>query len=182
MFGREQLHITERPRKTEVGGIDSMKLRGFFVVAALVIVLASLAAPVRAQAETIRMTFQDEVFEFADAFNFCTGGTGSVTWSANGVMLLVTSAAGTTNFQFTGTGPFVYTPGADDPSGLSITGVLTQWAGGQTNLNNGEFTATFDGVGTASDGSRFLVAGVVHSTVVGSDIVVEFENVVVRCG
>lgn len=160
-----------------------MRLRGFLVSAVLAIMVAWIAVPVQAQASAETITFHNEVMSFPVGPLPCPGGpgAGTVTVTLNGVMHFSVSAEGTSNFQFTGTGTFVFKP--DDPTDLSAEGRVTQWFGGQVKLVDGvevpiEFTSTVHITAIASDGSIFHVQITAHTTFVGGEVVVAFMKFV----
>ena len=141
-----------------------------FVCVVAMLMPAIFAAPARGQAVTTTVTFHNEPFGFPTEAP-CVGIEGFVSGVQTGVMHLSTSAKGTTNVQVTATGTFTFVS-----DGLSVSGRFTMWFGGQVNVVNGEFTATFLINGVVSDGSTFRAFAVAHVTFVGTDVIVMFEK------
>ncbi|MGQ0796737.1 MAG: hypothetical protein ACT4OI_02560 [Methanobacteriota archaeon] len=149
--------------RMRVGGL-------IFVCVVALLMPAMFAAPARGQAVTLTVTFHNEPFAFPAVLP-CLGLDGFVSGLQTGVIHVSLSAKGTANVQFTGTGTFTFA--AD---GFSVSGRFTMWFGGQVNVVNGEFTATFLINGVASDGSVFRFFAVAHITIVGADVIVAFEK------
>jgi hypothetical protein len=106
--------------------------------------LSSTALAAGAGAVSVTQPFHDATMTFP-AVNPCTGDTGTVDLTYNGVahatFLTSGNVAGTGHATFTGTGDFVFTP--DNPTGVTYTGHLTSWDGENANLQNYASTATF---------------------------------------
>jgi hypothetical protein len=127
--------------------------RIFRVLATSVLMLlAAFVAfvPVSALAATSQtVTFHNETMQIAET-DFCTGLALTGTITINGVAHFNTSASGTSNEQFTGTGDLVLTR-AD---GITFTGHLTIWDD-EVETAGGAAIVTFTGtlVLSGSDGS-----------------------------
>jgi hypothetical protein len=110
--------------------------------------------------------------------NPCTGVSGMVSVTYNGVFHIttLTSGIGAGTFWATGTqtGTFVFTP--DDPTQPTYSGRFTTWFGDNNNLQNGSETSTFSLRGTGSDGSTLLFHDVMHASVSASGAVNTFDK------
>lgn len=145
--------------------------------ASLVLLLTSTAFAVGAGAVSVTETFHDATMSFPAA-NFCTGETGTVELTYNGVahatFLTSGNVAGTGHATFTATGDFVFTP--DDPTGVTIMGHVTTWDGENVNLQAYAATVTFIGHGTGSDGSTLTYHDVAHFSVSASGVTISFDK------
>jgi hypothetical protein len=145
--------------------------------ASLALLLTSSALAAGAGAVSVTETFHNATTSFP-AVNFCSGETGTVELTYNGVahatFLTGGNVAGTGHATFTATGDFVFTP--DDPAGVTITGHVTTWDGENSNLQNYAATATFIGHGTGSDGSTLTYHDVAHFSVSASGITISFDK------
>jgi hypothetical protein len=136
--------------------------------------LVGLIAPAAsAQAFTQTETVHGFTETFPD-FNPCTGDTGEVTVTYNGVFHITEDP--NTGFHVTGTqtGIFEFTP--DDPEAESFTGRFTVWFGGNTTDNNEGFWVTFKVKATGEDGSRFVYNAVEQIHFSNGELHVEFFN------
>jgi len=149
------------------------------VVAAIVAgwLLAVPAAANGAGAVSFTQTFHNATASFPSP-NPCTGASGTVSLSYNGVfhVTTLTSGIGAGTFWATGTqtGTFAFTP--DDPAKPSFAGHFTTWFGDNNNLQNGSETSTFSLRGTGSDGSTLIFHEVMHANVSASGVVNTFDK------
>jgi hypothetical protein len=145
--------------------------------ASLALLLTSTALAAGAGAVSVTETFHDATTSFP-AVNFCTGGTGTVVFTYNGVahatFLMSGNVAGTGHMTFTATGDVVFTP--DDPASATLTGHVTMWDGENVNLQAYAATATFIGHATGSDGSTLTYHDVAHFSVSASGITISFDK------
>lgn len=144
------------------------------------LMLATFTGVARADgagAVTFTQTFHDTTQTMPNA-NPCSGATGSLTITYNGVAhdTVLTSGvgAGTGWFTFTATGSFAFTP--SDPSQPTFTGKFTAWDGENMNLNNFAATAILVIHGTGSDGSSLSFHDVAHFSVSASGVVISFDK------
>jgi hypothetical protein len=145
--------------------------------ASLALLLTSTALAAGAGATSVTQTFHDATQTIAAA-NPCTGDTGTVELTYNGVAHATLLANGTGHATFTATGTFTFTP--DDPALATFTGHVTMWDGENVNLQNSAATATLTVHGTGSDGSRLTFHDVVHFSVSASGITISFDKL--TCG
>jgi len=149
------------------------------VVAAIVAgwLLPIPAAAGGAGAISFTQTFHDATASFPSP-NPCTGVSGTVSLTYNGVfhVTTLTSGIGAGTFWATGTqtGAFAFTP--DDPSQPSYAGHFTTWFGDNNNLQNGTETSTFSLKGAGSDGSTLTFRDVMHASVSASGVVNTFDK------
>jgi hypothetical protein len=141
--------------------------------ASLALLLTSTALAGAAGAVTVTQTFHNATTSFPSV-NPCTGETGSVELTYNGVAHATLLANGTGHMTFTGTGEFVFTP--DDPAAVTYTGHLTAWDGENANLKNYAGTSTFVVHATGSDGSTLTYHDVAHFSVSASGITISFDK------
>jgi hypothetical protein len=147
---------------------------------AVVVVLffsLSSAAAAGAGAVTSTQTFHNAVQSFPAA-NPCTGATGTVTLTFNGILhvteLTSGQGAGTDWATGTMTGDFLLTP--DDPTQPSFTGHFTTWFGESDNLHNGVEHSTFSLHGVGSDGSTLHFHEVAHLSVSATGSTIFFDK------
>lgn len=149
------------------------------VVAMLLFTVASAsrAAAAGAGAVSYTQTFKDATDSFITP-NPCTGVSGTVTETYNGVFHVteLTSGQGAGTFWATGTltGDFVFTP--DDATQPSYTGHFTTWFGDNNNLQNGTETSTLSLHGTGSDGSTLRFHEVAHMSVSATGTTLFFDR------
>lgn len=144
---------------------------------ALLLLPLSTASAAGAGAVSFTQTFHNAVQSFPFP-NPCTGASGTVTLTFNGVFhvteLTSGQGAGTDWATGTMTGNFVFTP--DDPTQPSFTGHFTTWFGESDNLRNGVQTSIFVIHGTGSDGSTLDFHEVTHLSVSATGITVFFDK------
>ncbi|HEX6554332.1 MAG TPA: hypothetical protein VF026_16320 [Ktedonobacteraceae bacterium] len=150
---------------------------GSVAAIALLLFTLSTASAAGAGAISFTQTFHNAVQSFPSP-NPCTGASGTVTLTFNGVFhvteLTSGQGAGTDWATGTMTGTFVFTP--DDPTQPSFTGHFTTWFGQNDNLRNGVQTSTFALHGTGSDGSTLNFHEVTHLSFSASGITVSFDK------
>lgn len=131
-----------------------------------VLLMALPAQASGAGAMSFTQAFHNATASFPSA-NPCTGATGTLTITYNGVMHItfLTSGvgAGTGWATFTATGDFAFTP--SDPTQPSFTGQFTNWDGQSFNLQNFAATGILRVKGTGSDGSSLQFHDVMHITI-----------------
>jgi hypothetical protein len=138
------------------------------LLAAVLVTGLSAISPLTAafgQAETFTATQHQDTESFED-FHPCTGESGTIDITFNGIFHQTTDAKGRTHETFTQTGDFIFTP--DDTSEPTVTGHFTIWGGGNdfTSTDGGFVgTFTFSGHGTGDDGSEVKFNGVEHVTI-----------------
>jgi hypothetical protein len=111
--------------------------------------------------------------------NPCTGGApGFVTITYNGVFHMTQFPDAHYHLTGTATGTFVFD--TTDPALPDYSGRFTQWFGENSNPNGFNATFTFRVKGAGTDGSSIRFHEVAHVTIVGSDVVVQFDKP--RCG
>jgi hypothetical protein len=126
-------------------------------------------------------TFTDVVKDATETFpevNPCTGDPGEVTLTYNGVFHVTVFADG--HFHVTGTSTGTFAFDTADPALPDYSGRFTTWFGANGNPNSENGTETFRLRGTGTDGSTLKFNSTAHLTVVGSDVIVEFDKF--RCG
>ncbi len=138
-----------------------------------------LAAPAGAAAKTRTIHFHDVSFTEKDV-NPCSGVKGTFTATINGVIHITKLPSGQGHFTSTTTGTFTFVP--KSPSEPNYTGHFTAWDGGNKNLQNLTFTATFSFHATGSDGSRISGHEVAHFSVSASGVKVSFDKANLNCG
>lgn len=147
------------------------------------VVAAMLALPTAVSAhggspETSTDVFKDVTESFAD-INPCAGNApGTVTLTYNGVIHVTQFPDGHHHVTGTFTGTFVFD--TTDPALPDYSGRFTQWFGENLNPDGFNATFTFRVKGAGTDGSSLRFNAVAHITIVGSDVIVEFEKL--RCG
>ena len=149
------------------------------VVAAIV---AGWLLPVPAAADgagtiSFNQTFHDATASFPSP-NPCTGVSGTVSLTYNGVfhVTTLTSGIGAGTFWATGTqtGAFAFTP--DDPAQPSYAGHFTTWFGEADNKQNGVDHSTFTVHLTGSDGSTIKFHDTAHLSTSASGLTVSFDK------
>jgi hypothetical protein len=178
-------------RETFLDALGGATMRGPRFAFLIVAVLALAAVPTAAgahggPAENFTATFKDFSETFTD-INPCSGATGTVTTTQNGVLHVTMHPDGHFHLTGTFTGPFTFVP--DDPTQPTFTGRFTTWFGENHNPSRANTTFTFSVRGTGSDGSRLIFTVVGHITAATidfstdpptiTDVVVEFEKA--RC-
>lgn len=148
---------------------------------ALTIATAPASAAAGAGAVSFTQNFHNATEVDSDV-NPCTGASGTVTLTYNGVfhVTVLTSGQGAGTAWATGTltGDFSFVP--DDASQPSFTGHFTTWFGDNNNLRNGTETATFSLHGTGSDGSSLRFHDVAHMSVSATGVTISFDKA--SCG
>jgi len=141
------------------------------------VMLAIPAEANGAEAVTFTQTFHNATATFPTP-NPCTGVSGMVSITYNGVFHIttLTSGIGAGTFWATGTqtGTFKFTP--DDPAQPTYAGHFTAWFGDNNNLHNGSETSTFSLRGTGSDGSTLMFHDVMHASVSANGAVNSFDK------
>ncbi|HXV72101.1 MAG TPA: hypothetical protein VEB69_11955 [Acidimicrobiia bacterium] len=128
--------------------------RRAIIVFGMVGLLGGLMAPAAyGKADAITETVQGVTETFADA-NPCTGDTGDVTVTYNGIFHFTIDPNEGEHFTGTQTGTFLFQP--DDPEAETVTGKFTVWFGGNITGNNAGFWVTNLIRGSGSEGSRFV--------------------------
>jgi hypothetical protein len=126
-------------------------------------------------------TFSDTRQHVTETIPFkgpCGGGTGMVTINYNSVFHVTQFGDGRYHVTGTQTGKFSFDP--TDPALPGSTGRFTTWFGENGNSETFNATSTFGVTGRNDDGERVRFNVTTHITVVGSDVIVEFEQV--NCG
>ncbi len=144
---------------------------------AFTVASASRAAAAGAGAVSYTQTYNNTTDSFASP-NPCTGVSGAVTETYNGVFHVtkLTSGQGAGTLWATGTftGNFVFTP--DNVTQPSYTGYFTTWFGDNNNLHNGTETETMSIHGTGSDGSTLQFHEVAHMSVSATGTTIFFDR------
>jgi hypothetical protein len=151
-----------------------------FTVLGLVLLMAAPAQASGAGAVSLTQTFQNATQTFVppnpNAVNPCTGVTGPLTITYNGVahVTFLTSGvgAGTGWATFTATGTFTFA-GAD---GVNFSGHFTAWDGQNLNLQNFAATSILVINGTGSDGSSLSFHDVFHISASATGITLSFDK------
>jgi hypothetical protein len=146
----------------------------------LVGLLLAFAGPVAAHGGPVS-TFTDVVKDVTESFpevNPCTGDPGTVTITYNGVFHVTEHPDGHYHVTGTTTGTFVFD--TTDPTLPDLNGHFATWFGENSNPQTFAATFTFKAQARASDGSRVTISQTAHITLVGSEVIVEFDNL--RCG
>ena len=134
--------------------------------------LVAVAAPsATAQATSFTETVQGVTETFPE-INPCSGATGTVTVTYNGIFHVTEDPQGGFHITGTQTGTFTFVP--DDASEPSFTGRFTTWFGGNVSTNTDGFWTTFRVRGTGSDGSTLLFNAVEQIHVSNGEVRVEF--------
>jgi hypothetical protein len=140
-----------------------------------------LALPAAALAhEGPPTTFTDTVKQ-TDTFpsaNPCTGDLGTLTITYNGVFHVTEFADG--HYHVTGTQTGTFDFDTADPTKPDYSGRVTVWFGENGNVNGFNGTFTLNGRATGTDGSTLRFHQTSHITIVGSDVVVQFDKL--GCG
>jgi hypothetical protein len=154
-----------------------MRIRSLLALGVAAAVAALSAAPASAAPAT---TFTQTVKGVTESFpevNECSGATGTVTITYNGVFHVTELASGGLHVTGTQTGTFTFVP--DDPSEPTYTGRFTTWFGENVNARNATGTFTFRVRGVGSDGSVLRFHQVAHFSVSATGVTVEFDRT--RC-
>lgn len=154
-----------------------MRTRSLLAHGLVAAVAAVSAAPATAAPAT---TFTETVKGVTESFpevNECSGATGTVTITYNGVFHVTELASGGFHVTGTQTGTFTFVP--DDPSEPTYTGRFTTWFGENVNARNLTGTFTFRVRGVGSDGSVLRFHQVAHFSVSATGVTVEFDRT--RC-
>ena len=151
-----------------------LTLFGLFAVAAIGVSTPALAAgPPDTFTDTQKNVTETLPFEGPSA-----GGPGMVTITYNSVFHVTQFEDGRYHLTGTQTGTFSFDP--DDPALSTATGRFTTWFGENGNSSSFNATSTFSARGRTEEGEMLRFNVTTHITIVGSDVVVEFEKVV--CG
>ena len=152
-----------------------LTLVGLFAVAALGASTPALAAGGPPD------TFTDTKQNVTETIPFegpCGGGAGTVTITYNSVFHVTQFDDGRSHVTGTQTGKFSFAP--TDPALPNSSGSFTTWFRGNGNSRTFNATSTFSARGRTDDGEHVRFNVTTHITVVGSDVIVEFEKV--SCG
>lgn len=113
--------------------------------------------------------------------NPCSGVTGTLSQTYNGVFHITTLADGELWATFTQTGSISFVP--DDASQPSYSGHFTVWGGFNVNERNSTDTFTFSARLTGTDGSVVVLHEVQHDTYTANGTpVVSFDRPTLTCG
>jgi hypothetical protein len=148
---------------------------GALVVAALLALPATVLAhggPPQTFTDTVKQT------DIVPSVNPCTGDPGTLTVTFNGVFHVTQFDDGHYHVTGTQTGTFVFDTA--DPTKPDFSGHVTLWFGENGNPNGFNGTFTFQVKATGSDGSTIRFHQTSHITIVGSDVVVQFDKM--SCG
>jgi hypothetical protein len=126
-------------------------------------------------------TFTDTQHNVTETFAFegpCAGGPGMVTITSNSVFHVTQFEDGRIHVSGNQTGKFSFDP--DDPTLGTSTGSFTNGFNDNFNSNTSSSTSNFSARGRTEDGEMLRFHVTSHITVVGSDVIVQFDNV--SCG
>jgi hypothetical protein len=121
---------------------------------------------------------KDAVQTFPDV-NPCTGDPGTNTVTFNGVFHVTQFADG--HYHITGTQTGTAEFDTTDPALPDYSARFTLWFGENGNPNGFNGTFTFQVKATGTDGSTLRFHQTSHITIVGSDVIVQFDKMV-GCG
>jgi hypothetical protein len=180
--GDTENHITRaRVTRSPHGEKRSPRTAKFSLAVLVVAVAAVLAVPAASSAGAGAVSSTQKwhnVTETSTDVNPCSGATGTLTLTYNGVFHVTTLANGTYWATLTQTGAFSFVP--FDLSQPSYTGHFTVWDGDNWNNRNTTETATFSIHGTGSDGSTLTLHEVEHISSSASGATLSFDKL--RCG
>ncbi len=149
------------------------------MVLLLLVTLAGVARAGGAETSTVvqnRVTMVDP-----HSVNPCTGDPGTMTGVANIIMHITEVASGGVHVTSTLTSSLEFTP--NDPTKEAFTGHFTISQGGNFNPNNGVLEGTFiiraRAMGT--QGSVITFQGTAHTTVIGTEVIVQFMDFSMGC-
>ena len=159
-----------------------VKHKGMLIFLAVVSLLLITAATAFASGNVITFTqhFHNATFSFSGpGANPCTGASGTVTLTFNGVAhVTLNTATGTGHITETQAGDFVIVP--DDSTQPTFTGHFAEWDGANFNIQNFAATATLNGHGTGSDGSTITFHMLEHFSVSATGVILSFDQM--HCG
>lgn len=148
---------------------------GALVVAALLALPAAVLAhggPPVTFTDTVQQT------DIVPSVNDCTGDPGTLTVTYNGVFHVTQFADG--HYHVTGTQTGTVEFDTADPTKPDFSGRVTVWFGENGNVNGFNGTFTLNGRATGTDGSTLQIHQTSHITIVGSDVIVQFDKL--SCG
>ena len=141
--------------------------------------ILALASPASAGSPPLTVTDVQHQETFVDSdVNPCSGEPGVVTTVVNAVFHITLFPDGRYHVTGTATGTFEFD--TTNPAAPDYSGRVTNWFGENSNSNSLTSSFTFSVRGTGTDGSTIRFHETAHVSIVGGEIVVEFDKV--RCG